>query len=334
MRRKSLFIGIILLIIGLSLGYAVLSSNLNINGTSHINNATWNIYWDNVQVTTGSVTASTPNISNGTTVSYNVTLTNPGDYYEFTVDAVNAGSINAIIDSITTTLNDGPMTSLPSYLTYSLTNENGDEIAVGQELNSGETKKYKFRIDYKKDVNQNQLPTSDEDLEIKVVIVYVQNPNPPTIPDEPVDPTELVYASPYYPTEIRIGEPLPSNVQLYNDVSTAAAIYTQYGFLGIKLNENIIEELYVVFNYYGDIYFMRGGIDPSSPDYQKYRNQNMSLLASVTGEENCSWIGNTYSCTEPNETNGYYFQVSGSYICSLHNGLGCYVYHNGMASCN
>ena len=126
-----------------------LSSNLNINGTSHINNATWNIYWDNVQVTTGSVTASTPNISNGTTVSYNVTLTNPGDYYEFTVDAVNAGSINAIIDSITTTLNDGPMTSLPSYLNYSLTNENGEEIAVGQELNSGETKKYKFRIDYK-----------------------------------------------------------------------------------------------------------------------------------------------------------------------------------------
>ena len=50
MRRKSLFIGIILLIIGLSLGYAVLSSNLNINGTSQIKNATWNIYWDNVQL--------------------------------------------------------------------------------------------------------------------------------------------------------------------------------------------------------------------------------------------------------------------------------------------
>ena len=85
---KSAIINIILL---LGLGYALLQQDLNIAGTTRLNNPTWDIYWDNVVVSDGSVSASTPEInSSETTVSYTVTLNEPGDFYEFSVDAVNA----------------------------------------------------------------------------------------------------------------------------------------------------------------------------------------------------------------------------------------------------
>ena len=48
---------LVLVLLFLTLGYAFLTQSLNINGSSSINNATWNIYWDNVQVTEGSVEA-------------------------------------------------------------------------------------------------------------------------------------------------------------------------------------------------------------------------------------------------------------------------------------
>ena len=41
---------LVLIIILLSIGYAYLSTTLNINGSSSINNATWNIHFENVQV--------------------------------------------------------------------------------------------------------------------------------------------------------------------------------------------------------------------------------------------------------------------------------------------
>ena len=93
----------ILLIVGLGLGYDYINSDLNINGTAQVNHANWDIHWANVQVTNGSVSASSPTISNGTTVNYSVILNQPGDYYEFTVDDVNAGEIIGLL------LNLGPI---------------------------------------------------------------------------------------------------------------------------------------------------------------------------------------------------------------------------------
>ncbi len=75
-KRKNMYSLLVVLFLCLGLGYAALTTNLSINGTAHVDNATWNIYWDNVQVTTGSVTAPTPTISNQTTVSYELHFIN------------------------------------------------------------------------------------------------------------------------------------------------------------------------------------------------------------------------------------------------------------------
>ena len=120
MRRKSKFnliLIIFILVLVLGLGYAYLTTTLSINGTTDVDSNTWNIYWDNVQVKEGSVTATTPTIdTNKTTVTFNVHLSKPGDFYEFTVDAKNDGTIDAMIETISSTINNS--TTIPNYLIY------------------------------------------------------------------------------------------------------------------------------------------------------------------------------------------------------------------------
>ena len=56
----------------------------------------------------------TPNDT--TEVTYEVTLAKPGDFYEFTVDAVNAGTVDAIIDEVRSTykIGEGGTTTITS----------------------------------------------------------------------------------------------------------------------------------------------------------------------------------------------------------------------------
>ena len=47
---------LIILLLGITLGYAYLNTTLNINGTTNITSANWNIYWDNIQFGSNNVT--------------------------------------------------------------------------------------------------------------------------------------------------------------------------------------------------------------------------------------------------------------------------------------
>ena len=165
---------ILLLILIIGLGYAILQENLNITGASSLNNPTWNIHWANVQVASGSVSASTPTISNQTTVIYSVTLNNPGDYYEFTVDAVNEGTLDAMIETINSKLNGATITTLPDYLEYIVSYEDGVELATNHLLAANTTETYKVRIKYRDDINVNQIPTTNQTLSLEFTVKYKQ----------------------------------------------------------------------------------------------------------------------------------------------------------------
>ena len=73
---------IIVLLIGVtSIGYAILTTKLNITGTSKIKNAKWDVHFENIVVKEGSVTPTkAATIENDTAVSFNVELTKPKDY--------------------------------------------------------------------------------------------------------------------------------------------------------------------------------------------------------------------------------------------------------------
>lgn len=73
---------IIVLILLISIGFAYLSTTLNIIGTSILHSNKWEVIWDDTSVNeeSSSITATLPTVDNNkTTVTYNVTLNNPRD---------------------------------------------------------------------------------------------------------------------------------------------------------------------------------------------------------------------------------------------------------------
>ena len=181
--KDNIKILLIILILGLGIGYAYINSDLNINGTAQVNHANWDVHWANVQVTNGSVSASSPTISNQTTVNYSVILNLPGDYYEFTVDAVNGGSIDAMVDTIDSKLNGATITNLPDYLRYTVTYSSGIPLATNQLLAANTTEKYKLRIEYRDDIELNQIPATNQNLILQFTVKYRQATNSATVVD-------------------------------------------------------------------------------------------------------------------------------------------------------
>ena len=103
-KNKKLFI--IFLLVLISIGFAYLTSTLEINGIAGIGRNTWNIYFDNVVNLSGASLATTAPTTSGTTtrsLSYSVNLTKPGDAYRFNVDIVNGGTLDAMITILTNT---------------------------------------------------------------------------------------------------------------------------------------------------------------------------------------------------------------------------------------
>ena len=187
-RRKCFILLLIILILAITIGYAALTTSLTISGTSGIHNASWDIHFDHIQETTGSVIPNSTTSINaaGDTVTYNITLTTPGDFYEFTVDAVNAGSIDGMIESVTSKLNGSVITTLPTYLDYSVTYSDGMPISNNHLLAANSSETYKVRVEYKREVNPEDLPTSNQTLSFSFSVNYIQANNNAVAPTHPV----------------------------------------------------------------------------------------------------------------------------------------------------
>ena len=174
-KKNSSFVVIaLLLIVTISIGYAALSTTLNINGTSTIKTQTWDVHFANVKVTTntGATVTKAPTITEGKTteITYNVALNQPGSVYEFTVDVVNGGTIAAKTSAIPTL---GGNTQ-PTIFNYTVTWSDGSPITANTALAAGTKKTAKVRIEYKKDITAAQLPSTDTALSLTCSIPYVQ----------------------------------------------------------------------------------------------------------------------------------------------------------------
>ena len=174
-KRKLDYMILIIMILVISIGYAIISTNLNILGSSQINAPTWDIHWENVSVKTGSVSASNPTIDTAkTTVNYSVTLTIPGEYFEFTVDAVNAGTIDGMVSVVSNKLNGTEIATLPSYLEYKVSYDHGVDIAPNHLLAANTSEKYKVHVGYKKDISVLDIPSTAQTLNLTFSVTYVQ----------------------------------------------------------------------------------------------------------------------------------------------------------------
>ncbi len=176
-KKRNTIMLLILLVCGITVGFALLSTTLYINGSGIVKGNKWDIHWENVANEDG-VDAQTPIIdSNKTTVTYEINLVNPGDFYSFTVDAVNAGTLDGVINSIENKFyeSDGETEiDLPSYLSYSITYDDGSSIEKGQRLDANQSKTYKVKVKYRTDVDSSELPTTNKTIISKFSVEYVQ----------------------------------------------------------------------------------------------------------------------------------------------------------------
>ena len=187
----ALFIGVI----GLSIGFAALNTNLTINGSAEVQASTWDVHFENLSSfsKTGNaaeVTAPTIKENNGVNSTligeYSVTLMTPGDTASYTFDIKNAGDYNARISTVTipTPTCNGSGTDAATdaanvcdNLAYTLTyTTSGETVKVGDTLNSGQTVNVTLKLAYSTGVTADKLPKGDVTISnLQIPITYVQN---------------------------------------------------------------------------------------------------------------------------------------------------------------
>ena len=177
MRRKSkknYILLIIFILFGVSAGYAVINRTLNITGNTEITKNTWDIYFDNVKVKAGSVTSNLPVIDTTTkaTVNFNTVLNLPGEYYEFSIDVVNSGTIDAMIESIIKT--PELTTEQEKYLNYIIEYQNREQITSKQLVEKDSFVRIRVRVEYRKDITEFELPITSQSLNLGFSLNYVQ----------------------------------------------------------------------------------------------------------------------------------------------------------------
>ena len=169
-----MILGILLVSISsLTIIYAALSVTLSIVGNSEVVASSWDVHLENVKVTSGSVSGTAPSITGGTTVTFSTNLTTPGDFYEFKIDVVNDGSIDAMIDGVSKT--PTLTTAQAKYLKYEVEYQNGESINTRQLVKKNDFVRLKVRLEFRKDITASDLPTTSETLNLAFTVNYVQS---------------------------------------------------------------------------------------------------------------------------------------------------------------
>ena len=182
-KEKEKKFALVILLLMITVGYALLSTNVKLKGTSKIKDARWDIHLENIKVKEKSVRAEKEARIDDTKlgVEYEVNLDTPGDFYEFNVDIVNDGTIDGMIDSVESKMKineeeeiDLLKEKTPNYLIYSVNYTTGGSIEEKQELKKGEKKTIKVHLEYNKNIIPEDLPIEEKNIEFTFSINYVQ----------------------------------------------------------------------------------------------------------------------------------------------------------------
>ena len=343
--KDNIKILLIILVLGLGIGYAYINSDLNINGTAQVNSANWDVHWANIQVTNGSVSASSPTISNQTTVNYSVVLNTPGDYYEFTVDAVNGGSIDAMIDTIDSKLNGATITTLPDYLSYIITYSDGVELEPNHILRVNSTETYKIKVMYRDDIELNQIPASNQALNLQFTVTYRQATDDAIEVDHRI--TTYTTTTPSYNDLVYIGQAIPSSITQYSTAAAAMASYSNNPFyLKHIVQTGVVKETYIEYVVSQEIasanpgmtvgtYVFRGAgatYNSSTSTYNQdspYYENNKKTMLKAFGTSNCTVDSTHITCSTATQYAGT--NLTGTLVVG--SGTMCFVDSSGSSRC-
>lgn len=165
---------VVVCVFTLSIAYAALNAVLTIQGNAEVVASTWNIYLDNLKANPGNADyRGTFTISSYNTMEFETKLKKPGDYFEFSLDIVNDGSVDAMIANVIKT--PDLTTEQAKFLKYEVSYANNEPINNKQLLRKGTKTPIKVRIEYRKDLSNDDLPKEQLVLNLTLTFEYTQS---------------------------------------------------------------------------------------------------------------------------------------------------------------
>ena len=191
--RVMVIVALLLSVVCITVGYAAMSSTLDINGVTSVSSGTWKVKFANLTLPTKvngglvgeAVEKVAPTISDTSINGFDIEFNAPGDKTIYKFDVVNSGQLDAKIGTFTinspvctgSALNPVDKAADESLIcgnfSYSLKYAS-DESSVGINnlLNYGQTKSMILTIEY----NGSTLPTAKVHVSgMNISIIYVQN---------------------------------------------------------------------------------------------------------------------------------------------------------------
>ena len=180
-------IALVLSIVGISIGFAAMSTELTINGTATVVPASWKIKFQNLSKVTGEDAniISAPQITSDTHIgNYSVKLSKPGDKVVYKFEVANTGSLDAELTSYTfatptitgTSTNAAADAQIVSdNLVYTLTYNDASHtpIQVGDDLDKEDAKELLLTVAYNEAATE--LPENEVSITgMDVTFVYGQ----------------------------------------------------------------------------------------------------------------------------------------------------------------
>ncbi len=149
-------------IVGLAVGYAVLSQQLTINGTGGIASDFNILFTDIVEGTMNGATTVNKQITDSTTATFTIDLKKPGDSGEYLITVENRGTIDAMVESISGI--DEANQAIPTDITFSIS-----DIAVNDKLLAKESKVFKVKVDWSS--ASTSIPSTNKNLTLTINFV-------------------------------------------------------------------------------------------------------------------------------------------------------------------
>lgn len=174
-KERSIVILLIVAVLLMTVGFALYSTTLNINGNVTVKGSPWDVRYikNQIDVTEGSVTKDVTASVDDTNFAFTVTLEKPGDFYEAKITAKNFGTVPAKLTGITMT---GITDDNKDYLSYKVT-YNGKEYtasASGLDVAMASLAEHPVivRVEYKKVADTNLLPKQDVQVTVTGKLNY------------------------------------------------------------------------------------------------------------------------------------------------------------------
>lgn len=172
--QNIVIVALAVVIVVMSVGYALYSQTLTINGTATFNKAVWDVHFDTETFNETSTIKSTTNSVQNTSITYQVTLAKPGDTYSFTVNAKNFGTIDAKATNITLT---GLTAEQQKYITYKVSYNGTEYTSSTSGLNiplvAGASHPVVVTVSYILPQTATDLPSENVTVNLNASIDYV-----------------------------------------------------------------------------------------------------------------------------------------------------------------